>query len=436
MWGCTVSARWRNGGRATCGRTKSLPWSMAVARTLRPQRQTLFTAGGQVSLQFTGLTQGYARSDLKGLDVLAHEKDILDVQPVFMCTPAGSMDGCSTGSSRARAAGARTKIAILFVKSLDNLDPETQSPRMADTEESMAGGSAMRRTSLSAARRGAPVSRAGGRGSSGSRGVCRARRSRGHPVSVGRGKPRGGAREGAAGTACHGPRLQLCPECPHERHSGPFVGDGRCPMPRAGPRLCSRRVGVAQELGSTMLAVLIRGDGTQSTTTQRHRAADRLRASADLAARQGVVLAIEPMIDLPDMLLPTFSAAVDFVHQVSHPGVKLIFDTGHVTRMATLCNRASSTRMTTSPCCSWPICLAASSRVPAPSTSCLCLHTHCGAATAAWWTSSMAGRGLGRMRKGAVCSCSGGSIRALETFRARSSVRAGRSTEGDHSRER
>jgi hydroxypyruvate isomerase len=90
---------------------------------------------------------------------------------------------------------------------------------------------------------------------------------------------------------------------------------------------------VAQELGSGILAVLIRGDGTQSTTTQWQRAADRLRASADLAARQGVVLAVEPMIDLPEMLLPTFATAVDFVHHVAHPGVKLIFDTGHVTRM-------------------------------------------------------------------------------------------------------
>lgn len=54
--------------------------------------QTLFTAGGQVSLQFTGLTQGYSQSDLKGLDVLAHEKDILNVAAGFHVY-AGGLDG-------------------------------------------------------------------------------------------------------------------------------------------------------------------------------------------------------------------------------------------------------------------------------------------------------------------------------------------------------
>jgi NAD(P)-dependent dehydrogenase (short-subunit alcohol dehydrogenase family) len=54
--------------------------------------QTLFTAGGQVSLQFTGLTQGYARTDITGSDVLAHEKEILDVAAGFHVY-AGGLDG-------------------------------------------------------------------------------------------------------------------------------------------------------------------------------------------------------------------------------------------------------------------------------------------------------------------------------------------------------
>jgi hypothetical protein len=54
--------------------------------------QTLFTAGGQVSLQFTGLTQGYARTDITGSDVLAHEKDILEVAAGFHVN-AGGLDG-------------------------------------------------------------------------------------------------------------------------------------------------------------------------------------------------------------------------------------------------------------------------------------------------------------------------------------------------------
>jgi hydroxypyruvate isomerase len=90
---------------------------------------------------------------------------------------------------------------------------------------------------------------------------------------------------------------------------------------------------VAKDLGSRTLAVLIRSDGQTSATVQRRRAIDRLRAAADLAAAQGVILAIEPMILLPDMLLRTFSEGVDLVRAASHPSIKLIFDTGHVTQM-------------------------------------------------------------------------------------------------------
>jgi hydroxypyruvate isomerase len=89
----------------------------------------------------------------------------------------------------------------------------------------------------------------------------------------------------------------------------------------------------AKEFGSGTLAVLIRSDGHTSAAVQRRRAIDRLRAAADLAASQDVVLAVEPMILLPDMLLRTFSEGVDLIRAASHPAIKLIFDTGHVTQM-------------------------------------------------------------------------------------------------------
>jgi hydroxypyruvate isomerase len=90
---------------------------------------------------------------------------------------------------------------------------------------------------------------------------------------------------------------------------------------------------VAKELGSSSLAVLLRGDGQTAVNVQRRRAIDRLRTTADLAATAGISLAIEPMIVLPDMLLRNFADGVEFIRSVAHPAVKLIFDTGHVTQM-------------------------------------------------------------------------------------------------------
>lgn len=90
---------------------------------------------------------------------------------------------------------------------------------------------------------------------------------------------------------------------------------------------------VAKDLGSDNLAVLIRGDGQTAPAVQRRRAVDRLRLAADLAAVNGLVLAIEPMVNLPDMLLRNFAEGVQLVRAAAHPAIKLIFDTGHLTRM-------------------------------------------------------------------------------------------------------
>ena len=90
---------------------------------------------------------------------------------------------------------------------------------------------------------------------------------------------------------------------------------------------------VAEEIGSKTLAVLVRSDGQSSPQVQRQRAAGQLRMAADVTSKRGVTLALEPMIALPDMLLPTFAESVEFIRTIAHPGVRLIFDSGHVTDM-------------------------------------------------------------------------------------------------------
>lgn len=92
-------------------------------------------------------------------------------------------------------------------------------------------------------------------------------------------------------------------------------------------------VKVAQELGSSTLAVLLRSDGQSAEAVQRRRAVDTLRMIADLTAPHGIVLGVEPMVAIPDMLLQNFAAGVDLVRACNHPAVKLIFDTGHLIDM-------------------------------------------------------------------------------------------------------
>jgi hydroxypyruvate isomerase len=97
--------------------------------------------------------------------------------------------------------------------------------------------------------------------------------------------------------------------------------------------LVQRALDVAEEVSSQIVAVLLRGDGSTSSSVLRRRAMDRLRTAADMAGSRGRILGIEPMIAFPDMLLRTFAEGVEFVRTVNHPAVRLIFDTGHVTEM-------------------------------------------------------------------------------------------------------
>lgn len=95
----------------------------------------------------------------------------------------------------------------------------------------------------------------------------------------------------------------------------------------------TRAIATAREFGSTTIAVLIASDGESEPSAQRVRARERLLGAGDIAARNGVVLGIEPMISLPGMLFRTFAECAEFVSALNHPSVKLIFDTGHVTQM-------------------------------------------------------------------------------------------------------
>lgn len=87
---------------------------------------------------------------------------------------------------------------------------------------------------------------------------------------------------------------------------------------------------VAQSLRSQVLAVLLIAEQGTPLAIQRRRAIDRLRRAGDTASARGITLAVEAFDGLSGMLLSSFSQAVDLVHEVNHPGVKLIYDTGHV----------------------------------------------------------------------------------------------------------
>jgi hydroxypyruvate isomerase len=95
----------------------------------------------------------------------------------------------------------------------------------------------------------------------------------------------------------------------------------------------SNAITVAQELGASVLAAILIGDGHTSEPVQRQRAIDGLRMIGDLTARHGIVVGVEPMVAIPNSLLSNFASGVDLVRACNHPAVKLIFDTGHVVDM-------------------------------------------------------------------------------------------------------
>lgn len=93
-------------------------------------------------------------------------------------------------------------------------------------------------------------------------------------------------------------------------------------------------VRIATDLRSDVLAVLLFAEEDTASNVQRQRAIDRLREAADMAYAKGIRLAIEPIGGVPGQLLKSFAEAVDLVDKIAHPGVKLIFDTGHIAAFA------------------------------------------------------------------------------------------------------
>lgn len=92
-------------------------------------------------------------------------------------------------------------------------------------------------------------------------------------------------------------------------------------------------VAFAERLMSRVVAVLVKADVDRSYRDQRASLIENLKVGADLVVARGAVIGIEPMIALPGMFLPNFAEAYDIVRTVDHPGVKLIFDTGHLWSM-------------------------------------------------------------------------------------------------------
>ncbi len=95
----------------------------------------------------------------------------------------------------------------------------------------------------------------------------------------------------------------------------------------------SNAITVAQELGASVLAAILIGDGQTSEPVQHQRAIDGLRMIGDLTARHGMAVGVEPMVAIPNSLLSSFASGVDLVRACNHPAVKLIFDTGHLVDM-------------------------------------------------------------------------------------------------------
>jgi hydroxypyruvate isomerase len=89
-------------------------------------------------------------------------------------------------------------------------------------------------------------------------------------------------------------------------------------------------VGIAKKVHSRTLVVLVTAHADLPLEEQRATLLDNLRAAADIAFSQNIIIGLEPMIALPGMLIRSCAEAYELIREVAHPGVKLVFDTGHV----------------------------------------------------------------------------------------------------------
>ena len=90
---------------------------------------------------------------------------------------------------------------------------------------------------------------------------------------------------------------------------------------------------IAVAVGSRIIAVLVPADPGSEREEQSANLERNLGLAAAIAADKGVILGIEPMIDLPGMFFESTLEGADLLRRVNHPAVRLIFDTGHVATM-------------------------------------------------------------------------------------------------------
>ncbi|WP_339706378.1 TIM barrel protein [uncultured Sphingosinicella sp.] len=95
----------------------------------------------------------------------------------------------------------------------------------------------------------------------------------------------------------------------------------------------SRSIPLARSLGAGVVAVLVTGDPQRERKAQEDAAVEHLRRAGELAAEAGIVIGIEPMVDLPNMLLTNTDETLALLDRVGHPAVRMIFDTGHIKTM-------------------------------------------------------------------------------------------------------
>lgn len=95
-----------------------------------------------------------------------------------------------------------------------------------------------------------------------------------------------------------------------------------------------RAAELAVSLRSGILAALISTDPDRTDPEQqRDDAAANLGDMARIAVDHGLVLAVEPMVQLPNMMLRTTEEAVRFLDAAGHANLGIIYDTAHVSMM-------------------------------------------------------------------------------------------------------
>jgi len=91
-----------------------------------------------------------------------------------------------------------------------------------------------------------------------------------------------------------------------------------------------RSLDAAGCVGSGILGVVNAADEELERGSQLAAMSENLARAAEMAAKRGIVIGLEPMLIVPNMLLQTWDDGVAMVRRTGHASVKLIFDTAHV----------------------------------------------------------------------------------------------------------